>query len=279
VVTLERLVAGEGPVTVVLEAGLTASAAAWSGYLPRLADVARVVAVSRAGYGGSPAAPGRDAQASVDDLLAVLDDLDVTGPLVLVGHSWGGLLCRLVAAQHPERVAALVLVDATHEGFAMMRRRGATTLGAAGMRLSERRARSGKLRRTLTSGEGELGELVASLPESLRAQLLEEICRPATWQQARRDFPAVARLLRELQRAPLPAPQVPVVAVVGGRGGRLRQAVVGTYEQWLGSLPDGRLVIAPRSGHLVPFEDEDLLVEVVRDVVAQRGAARSGRPG
>jgi pimeloyl-ACP methyl ester carboxylesterase len=51
--------------------------------------------------------------------------------------------------------------------------------------------------------------------------------------------------------------------------------VIETYERWLPTLPDGRLVIAPRSGHLVPLDDEDLLVEVVRGLVADVRAKAS----
>jgi pimeloyl-ACP methyl ester carboxylesterase len=270
---LEVVVAGTGPVTVVLEAGLTASAAAWGAVLPRLAAATRVVAVSRAGYGGSSPFRSRDAQGSVDDLTAVLDALGERGPLVLVGHSWGGLLCRLLAAQQPERVAALVLVDATHEGFAMMRRRGATALGQVGLALAELQARSGRLRRKLDASKGLAGELLRGLPDDTRALLVDELSRPATWRQARRDFPAVKRLLLQLQREPLPAPAVPVVAVIGGRGdgkaARLRSVVREAYEPWLAALPDGRLVVAPNSGHLVPFEDEDLLVKLVEELVLE----------
>jgi hypothetical protein len=37
----------------------------------------------------------------------------------------------------------------------------------------------------------------------------------------------------------------------------------------LPTLPDGRLVLAPHSGHLVPQEDEELLVDVINSLVAE----------
>jgi pimeloyl-ACP methyl ester carboxylesterase len=40
----------------------------------------------------------------------------VTGPVVLVGHSAGGIYIRAYAAEHLERVAGMVLVESSHEG-------------------------------------------------------------------------------------------------------------------------------------------------------------------
>jgi pimeloyl-ACP methyl ester carboxylesterase len=269
---LHWVAAGAGQPTVVLEAGLTAALSEWSSLLPRLATTTRVLASSRAGYGESTPVPTRrSAQDSVHDLEAILDQAGVAGPLVLVGHSWGGALVRLHAARHPDRVAAVVLVDATHEGIVMMRRRRMSPLGAFGMTIAARRARSGKLRASLDAFEGPLGEVLSAVPLEYREVAVEELCRVRTWEQARRDFPAVPRLLRELHALPLPPLQVPVVAVVGGRGegkeAKSRAIVRAAYEQWLPTQPQGRLVIAPNSGHLVPQQDEDLLVEVIADLV------------
>jgi pimeloyl-ACP methyl ester carboxylesterase len=56
----------------------------------------------------------------VADLDALLDALDVRGPVVLVGNSYGGLLALVYAIARTDRVAGLVLVDAHlgDEGFA-----------------------------------------------------------------------------------------------------------------------------------------------------------------
>jgi pimeloyl-ACP methyl ester carboxylesterase len=271
---LHWVAAGVGQPTVVLEAGLTAALSEWSSLLPRLAMTTRVLASSRAGYGESTPVPTRrSAHDSVRDLEAILDQAGVDGPLILVGHSWGGALVRLYAAEHPDRVAAVVLVDATHEGIAMMRRRRMSPLGAVGMTIAARRARSGKLRASLDAFEGPLGEVLSAVPLEYREAAVEELCRVRTWEQARRDFPAVPRLLRELLASPLPPLQVPVVAVVGGKGegkeAKSRAIVRAAYEEWLPTQPHGRLVIAPNSGHLVPQQDEDLLLAVITDLVTQ----------
>ena len=73
---------------------------------------------SRAGYGQSPA---RDQPLSMEqsaaELAEVLSQRKVAGPLILVGHSYGGFLIRHFAATHPQRVAGLVFVDPADEGL------------------------------------------------------------------------------------------------------------------------------------------------------------------
>ncbi|WP_432843325.1 alpha/beta fold hydrolase [Dactylosporangium sp. CA-092794] len=49
----------------------------------------------------------------VDDLAALLDALDVTGPVHLLGNSFGGGIAFGYAARHPERVAAIAAVEST----------------------------------------------------------------------------------------------------------------------------------------------------------------------
>jgi pimeloyl-ACP methyl ester carboxylesterase len=70
-----------------------------------------VVAYERAGLGQSEVGPiGLTPEAELDQLDRGLDALGV-GRIVLIGHSYGGLLSLVHAARRPDRVAGLVLVD------------------------------------------------------------------------------------------------------------------------------------------------------------------------
>ena len=78
----------------------------------------RVCAYDRAGLGRSdPGAEPRTAQGIVDDLDEALRVAGIPGPYVLVGNLQGGLYARLFAAQHPEDVQALVVVDSLWPTF------------------------------------------------------------------------------------------------------------------------------------------------------------------
>ena len=100
-----------GP-TVVLEPGGGASAATLGWIAPAVARDTRVCVYDRAGRGWSDAAasPPDGAQIAAD-LHTLLQRAHVPGPYVLAGHSFGGLYVMSFAAQYPEQVAGLVLVD------------------------------------------------------------------------------------------------------------------------------------------------------------------------
>jgi pimeloyl-ACP methyl ester carboxylesterase len=97
----------------VLEAGSGNAADTWVSVQPEVARFTRVCSYDRAGLGQSDPAPSgvRTVQDSVDDLHALLAAADISGPIVLAGHSLGGLIVRLYASQYPDDVAGVVLVD------------------------------------------------------------------------------------------------------------------------------------------------------------------------
>jgi pimeloyl-ACP methyl ester carboxylesterase len=108
--------AGSGHPVAILESGLGSASDTWELVQPAIAQFTRVWSYDRAGLGKSDPAPvPRTCQDMVNDLHAMLTSANVTPPYVLVGHSFGGLVVRLFAAQYPDKIAGMVLVDASHE--------------------------------------------------------------------------------------------------------------------------------------------------------------------
>jgi pimeloyl-ACP methyl ester carboxylesterase len=104
---------GSGSATVVLIHGAGDCADSWLPVRHRLASFARLVSYDRPGLGGSPAGPRPDVERYLGELHRLVNGSAVAGPLVLVGHSLGGLIAQLYAQRHPEAVAGLVLIDPT----------------------------------------------------------------------------------------------------------------------------------------------------------------------
>lgn len=110
-------VLGSGGPVVVIEPAYGGAASSWRFIAEAAARETMVVTYDRSPYGTSSASRDRRTPRDVaSDLRSVLRALDVTGPLVLVGHSIGGIYARAYAASHPDDVAGMVLVDSSHEG-------------------------------------------------------------------------------------------------------------------------------------------------------------------
>ncbi|GHO82242.1 alpha/beta fold hydrolase [Dictyobacter formicarum] len=108
--------AGEGVPTVVFEMGLGIAASTYDTIAGQIAALTRVVWYDRAGLGQSDPAPiPRTIQDLVLDLHTLLQKATLPSPYVLVGHSMGGHIVRLYRERYPDEVAALVLIDASHE--------------------------------------------------------------------------------------------------------------------------------------------------------------------
>ena len=105
---------GSGSPTVVLEPGLGETSMGWAWIAPAVAADTRVCVYDRAGRGWSEAADDQQRGADVAaELHTLLHRGNVPGPYVLAGHSFGGLYVRSFAAQFPDEVAGMVLVDST----------------------------------------------------------------------------------------------------------------------------------------------------------------------
>lgn len=103
---------GTGSPTVILDHMGGGSSADWALIQPEIAKVTRVCAYDRAGFGWSEAGPApRDLTRQVRELDLLLTNAGIDGPYLPVGHSYGARVARLYAAQHPDLVAGIVLVD------------------------------------------------------------------------------------------------------------------------------------------------------------------------
>jgi pimeloyl-ACP methyl ester carboxylesterase len=245
-----RADAGSGGPTVVFEAGLTDSAATWSGIVPAIAALTRVVSYDRPNTtagASDPATMPRTAADAVVDLHALLAEAAVPGPYVLVGHSVGGLFVRLYASRYPDEVAGLVLVDASHEEQDVRRQ----AMVSAELFAAEQQAVGGNTEGIdLDASFAQVQEARAAAPLRsmplvvLSAGRADPAFYPAGW-----PLDAEARLHDELQR------------------------------DLAGLVPGGRRVVAGQSGHYVQQSQPDLVVAAIRDVVqAVRDPSSWGTP-
>jgi abhydrolase domain-containing protein 6 len=99
--------------TVVLVHGLGTSSSTWLKIIPRLDRRYRIAALDLPGFGFSDTNDEKGfctLEEHVKALAALVARVE-RGPIVLLGHSFGGWVCALYAARHPRQIQKLVLVD------------------------------------------------------------------------------------------------------------------------------------------------------------------------
>lgn len=200
----------------------------------------------------------------VADAVAVLDELSVRQAVVL-GHSWGGHLALQLALAVPERVAAVVAVDAlgsAGDGGASalrqeLRRRlrpdAVTRCAAIDRRLAEPGAADADALESLAllwPGYFAEPEAAPPMPASMRVSL---VCAAGTFASVMGELPdgTFARRLRGLA--------VPVTVVLGQAGPMPMSA----GEETARLIPHSELVVVPGGGHLPWHEQPGCLARVL----------------
>ena len=251
---LAATVIGAGSPAVVIEPSFGGCAADWQEIAGVLADDTTVITYDRAPYGASSAA--RDKRTPHDiaaDLDRLLGELQVTGPVVLVGHSAGGIYGRAYAAEHLDRVAGMVLVESSHEGQrpvldplrpARVRLRGAMTIPSI-------------IRESLESRRGGDRRSIIREWRTFRRFTAGRPVLPPGGLGAR----PLAVLTCALGNPAVPEP--------------VYRAWHGLHRELAGLSSNSRHVVSASPDHYLNFGDPELVITAVRDVVL---AARSGGP-
>ena len=290
----EKDAAGIARDLVLLEPGLGAGAASWGAVLDGLAGpdapvgpavpavpavhaaVAsgpvgplQVLAHDRAGYGASdPADRPRDLGALAAELGAIVEAVPHRR-LVLAGHSWGGPVVRTLAADlaaQGHAVVGVVLVDPADELADLYFTPTVEVMNRVqghAMVLLDRAHLLRRLQRTVTRG----------LPEAYREQATASVATAAAARTVREEARHIMRGLQHLRLDPPELGGVPLTVISGrlpeGLGRRLRDELTSAHRERaaLGggeSGGAGRFVAAERSGHLVPVDQPELVVEEIR---------------
>ncbi|MFI5896449.1 alpha/beta fold hydrolase [Actinoplanes sp. NPDC051513] len=278
----------DAQVTVVLLHGWCLSRRTWQHQIAALlntADPPRIVAFDARGHGGS--GPTRLGSATLgqlgDDLAEVLRQTAPAGPVVLAGHSMGGMTIMEYAHGHPEefaqRVAGLLFVSTTAEGTAHTMY-GLPPRLAALMRAGETfgagvLARSGDWRphralipalrlplRWLLFGDDYEDAALRLTMRSVSRTTLRSIggFRASIGEQQRLD--TLARL-----------GDVPAAVLVGDRD---RLTPPPCAEGIAEALPGTELTVFPGAGHMLILERHAAVSAVLAGIVERAGASTRG---
>lgn len=110
---------GSGSPTVIIEAGHGDWSTSWGVVQEEVAKTTRVCTYDRAGMGWSEMGPlPRDAAQFAKELHTLLQEANVPGPYVMVGHSLGGASVRVFIHDYASEVTGVVLIDSMNPGQA-----------------------------------------------------------------------------------------------------------------------------------------------------------------
>ena len=285
---------GIGTPAVVFDAALGASSLSWSLVHPAVATLTRACVYDRAGFGWSEAGPlPRTAGRVADELHALLRAASIDPPFLLVGHSFGGLVAQLFTARHRDDVAGLVLIEpaipeewaappperqvliakgerlcrygeaAARYGIARMisalARAGALTPARALVRLVSR----GGLQR---QDEGVLAP-VGKLPPDVRRLVGQAWVQPKFFSALGSQIGSICESAAEVVREAMPHyGQLPLALITSqdAQPARMRaDAVLASRSQ------RGRHVLAANSGHWVPLDAPQVVIETIAAVLAE----------
>ncbi len=262
---------GQGPALVLIH-GFASSIYTWSETLPELARTHDVVALDLPGFGRSD----MPADLAWPDLpRAVVGLLDRLGlpRATLIGHSLGGAVATSVAAQAPERVTALVLIDSA--GFNLDPRARPKLVGLAASPVLGAVAQALPLRRALTS----VGlRQVFHDRARLTPERIEEYVQPlrrADW------LPAMRSLLdsrqHELARFPelLASVRARTLVVWGREDAWAPLAQARRFEE---ALPRARLVVLDACGHVPQEERPADVLRALRAFLEEPSDGARGAP-
>ncbi len=244
---------------VVLEAGVGASGLCWAGVQALLPAHVWTVAYDRSGYGGSDVATGpRDLNSLASDLEDVIDKYPHRR-LVLVGHSWGGPIIRTVAARRVAAgsvVSGLVLVDQTDENADHLLTESMRKTFSAMAAVTVPLARIGSTRPLSALA-------MRGLPREVRRATGDATFSRTSARTAAAEMIHVVDGLTELRRHPPFLEQVPVHVISGQRATFLdrsrRVDLVTAHRITADSFSMGRFVPAPKSNHMVPISEPELI--------------------
>lgn len=230
-----------------------------------LAEQLRLIVPDQRGFGASAGSLPVSIAQLADDALGLLDALHVAGPAVVCGISMGGYVAQHLAARHPERVAAVILVDTKLEADTPEARAGRADLAAKVGRLGLGILADAMIPRLLADSEearaaADRGEIETVIRRSILAQPVATVQAALA---ALGERPDMTEAMRGLS--------TPALLVGGAEDAITPPACLEAAEA---ILPDSKLLIVPAAGHMTPLEQPAVFNAAVLEFLQELPAGR-----
>jgi pimeloyl-ACP methyl ester carboxylesterase len=242
----------------------------------------RCVLFDHRGHGRSSTSASRDytLQAMGGDIRAVLDAAAPDGPVVLVGHSMGGMAILAFAEAYPEefrgRVAGLILAD-TAAAEVVRGLLGGVLGRLTGSRLPE--ARAERVRGFMKEGRSDLAYVFARMTNfghKASPWLVDYIAAISGQAPVEVWTDSLAGILALDFRHALEHVRVPALVIVGDVD---RITPPASARALADALPEARLVVLEGAGHLTMLERHEQFNRVAEQLLDRAFGGRAGAAG
>ena len=235
----------------------------WDLVQPGIEKFTRVCSYDRAGYGWSDPGPSpRTSREIAKELHILLQNAGVQPPYILVGHSLGGFNVRVFSGLYADEVAGIVLVDSSHED-----QQTPTLTQAAAEKKEDAETRLFARVYPVLFHLGIARLLFATdrtpLPEHLDAGLRYLLLKP-THMRAMIDEELASTESAEQVRESPSLGDKPLIVLIAGGGHN--PAGLELEEKLTRLSTHSQQIMVPNSGHLIPFEQPQAVVDAVRHV-------------
>ncbi len=275
---------GNGSPTVILEAGTGESSLDWSLVQPGIAEITRVCAYDREGYGWSDSGTHpRTSQQVAADLHTLLTNAQIEPPYVLVGHSVGAYHNQAYIAQYPDEVVGVVLVDPPGTEYFTQSGQSDEEVAAysiginsSGLRILRFLSTVGVVR--LTNLATTIDPVMSDLPADEQPAYAALLSQTRYFASLQEESETYAANLRYAGALPPFSSELPLVILTRDwSAAKYASALTDRDDQlaYASRWSNARVVSAVGSDHFITVRRPDLITQSVHDVVE---AARSGEP-
>jgi pimeloyl-ACP methyl ester carboxylesterase len=254
----------DGPTLLFLH-GTRVTRDMWHPQVRAFADDYRMVCLDLPAHGSLRDAPFH-LQRAKDHVRRAIDEA-CGGRAIVVGQSMGGYVAMLVAAEHPEAVAGLVLSNCSAEPRAVVRHAGRAVAAYLGMAVRQR------VRGHVPGPEARPGDHAADrgpadqVPEDGTRPVVEPATRGLLFRGSTRTVANALRVRFLPRLAAYPGPTLIV-------NGELDTVFRRGEGEFLAACRDGRLVVVEGAGHLVNIEGAEAFNAALRVFVEEVGDDR-----
>lgn len=262
-VTLTYEVQGDGTPVVLLH-GFPLDLEMWRPQIDSLAGDYHVIAPNLRGYGQAPekqstlaegdATEGVSMRQYADDVLALLDELGITQPIVLAGFSMGGYIAWQFALNYPDRLKALIACDTRAIADSDEAREKRQKMARLMQSAEDTEAATGMLSMLLSAAKQE-----AKISDEVREMILRQNpLAVAASQLGMAGRPDVTERLKEIT--------CPALVVCGASD------AISPPEEMRGiadALPNAQFVEIPNAGHMTTLENPKAVNEALQEFLGK----------